>query len=744
MNNRKNKNISKPWKTVLFITILLTLSSSFMVEANNNETEILQLTYRFDTPISSTIEIDGDFYNRITLPECYTASNSGEPNLPSKGAFILLPPNSKDTNIEVIGNTKIKLGETFDIDPIGQSIPINNAKYSEKLIKNKEIYEKNDLFPGRLFTKIGIQSFRGFNILVLLLHPVQYNPVSGELFYYQDLSVIVETTLDSPNDLFRGLNEDKLEVMKKVDNPQTAELYFPSNHQEPIFFDSYDLMILTTDSLKSSFVPLKDAHESKGQSTVIKTLTDVGSSNTEDIRDYIRDAYTNWGVNYVLLGGDADVVTARILWVEGMDENTTLYDTYMPSDLYYSCLDGPYNYDGDNKWGEPEDGEGGGDVDLYADVYVGRACVDDASDVNNFVTKTVAYINKDPEDEYLQRVCMAGEYMGDHGIATWGGNYLDQFKDTCTDDGYTTIGFPTDEYNIIELYDRDWQYNDWPKQEIMNVIDDGVHIINHLGHSSYEYAMKMYYEDCYDLSNTDFCFIYSQGCMAGGFDVDYVDCIAEHFTVKTDTGAFAVIMNARYGWFWSHSTDGDSQRFHREYWDAVFGEGIPEMGRANSDSKEDNLPIIGRSCIRWVYYEANLFGDPSLRFYEYENNPPNTPNINGPLNGKVGIEYEYCIDTAVDPDGNSVYVYWEWGDSEYNDWDGPYASGEEICASHTWDEEGTYVIRAKLRDEFGAESDWGELSVTMPRNKFVYKSFLNFLQNYPTILQIFKLIMQRL
>jgi len=114
--------------------------------------------------------------------------------------------------------------------------------------------------------------------------------------------------------------------------------------------------------------------------------------------------------------------------------------------------------------------------------------------------------------------------------------------------------------------------NDWPKEEMMSVIDDGVHFINHLGHSYYEYNMKMYNEDVYDLTNTDYCFIYSQGCMSGGFDDDYVDCIAEHFTVKTDTGAFAGIWNARYGWFWSYSTDGDSQRFHREFWDAVFGE----------------------------------------------------------------------------------------------------------------------------------------------------------------------------
>ena len=136
---------------------------------------------------------------------------------------------------------------------------------------------------------------------------------------------------------------------------------------------------------------------------MIKTLTDIGGSDLESIRNYIRDAYTNWGIEYVLIGGDDTVVPAPMLWVSGMDENTTYYEDTMPADIYYACLDGPYNYDGDGKWGEPHDGTNGGDVDLIAEVYVGSACVDNIADVNNFVTKTVAYINKNPDDGYLKK-----------------------------------------------------------------------------------------------------------------------------------------------------------------------------------------------------------------------------------------------------------------------------------------------------------------------------------------------------
>jgi len=63
-----------------------------------------------------------------------------------------------------------------------------------------------------------------------------------------------------------------------------------------------------------------------------------------------------------------------------------------------------------------------------------------------------------------------------------------------------------------------------------------------------------------------------------------------------------------------YSTDGPSQRFDRQFWDAPLGEGIFEIGRANQDSKEDNLWDINGGCIRWCYYELNLFGDPAQKF----------------------------------------------------------------------------------------------------------------------------------
>jgi hypothetical protein len=96
----------------------------------------------------------------------------------------------------------------------------------------------------------------------------------------------------------------------------------------------------------------------------------------------------------------------------------------------------------------------------------------------------------------------------------------------------------------------------------------------------------------------------------------------------------------------------------------------------------------------------------------YENQPPSIPLIEGPLTGNVGSPTSYNF-TSIDPDGDSLYWMIDWGDSSGTEWIGPYPSGT-IIQSHTWSKRGTYIIKAKVKDPSGWESDWGTLSVKMP------------------------------
>jgi subtilisin family serine protease len=105
--------------------------------------------------------------------------------------------------------------------------------------------------------------------------------------------------------------------------------------------------------------------------------------------------------------------------------------------------------------------------------------------------------------------------------------------------------------------------------------------------------------------------------------------------------------------------------------------------------------------------------------------PPNTPTITGETKGDVQTLYDYTIQTT-DPELHEVKYQIDWGDNT-TIITGLSGSGEEIVVSHTWDTKGTYNIQVKAIDKYGAESDWGSLTVTMPCS-YTNRPLLQFLE----------------
>jgi hypothetical protein len=120
-----------------------------------------------------------------------------------------------------------------------------------------------------------------------------------------------------------------------------------------------------------------------------------------------------------------------------------------------------------------------------------------------------------------------------------------------------------------------------------------------------------------------------------------------------------------------------------------------------------------------------------------ENQLPNAPIIDGPPSGTAGNPYTYTF-TSTDPDGDDVSYYIKWGDGEITDWTAYQASGPPgYSESHTWSERDEYTIGAKAKDTYGAESDWAELKVTMPRNRATSNVlFYRFLEQFPILQKI--------
>jgi len=587
--------------TLVLFLVLAAVCSAFASE----QTTVI---YTFEQPVVDKVSVGSDIYDRVAMADCPNGGDVGEPALPATGARILLPYGTEVESIEILEGQKVALGSGFRIIPNSEQAPLNLPPTEMKPpVPDPEVYASLQPQPGELFENVGVQSFRGYQILILKLHPVQYIPASGELYYYPDMTVVVNTLgTGKSSPLFRGLAEDLLEVQTRIDNPENA---FSYNAAPKSGGKSFDLLIVTTPELASGFVPLKNYHDAEGILTEIHTTADAGSSDPDDIRAYITNKYLNDGIDYVIIGADDDIIPARDLFVP--DPSIYPDEYHMPGDLYFSCLDGTYNNDGDTCWGEYNDGDGGGDVDLVAEVYLGRASAGDLTEVGNLVNKTIYYASS--TDPYLHKVLMVGEYLGFGGVSQYANNILNELIDSCSTHYYTTIGIPSSIFDVQTLYEAD---SAWTQADLQNCINSGVHIINHLGHGNVPYAMQFYNEDIMNLlTNADPFMVYSQACLSGAFDNTEKDCWAEYATVKTEYGAFAAIMNSRSGIAGSNTTDGASHRYNREFWDAVFSpqENRNTYGRAIADAKEDNLYRINELWMRYCYYEINLLGDPSLK-----------------------------------------------------------------------------------------------------------------------------------
>jgi hypothetical protein len=89
------------------------------------------------------------------------------------------------------------------------------------------------------------------------------------------------------------------------------------------------------------------------------------------------------------------------------------------------------------------------------------------------------------------------------------------------------------------------------------------------------------------------------------------------------------------------------------------------------------------------------------------NNPPEAPDIKGPIKSKPGITYVYTF-KATDPDGDDVRYFIDWDDGN-TEWTEYCPSGEEIIVSHLWEEGKYHQIRARANDTHGALGPWGTI-----------------------------------
>ena len=132
-------------------------------------------------------------------------------------------------------------------------------------------------------------------------------------------------------------------------------------------------------------------------------------------------------------------------------------------------------------------------------------------------------------------------------------------------------------------------------------------------------------------------------------------------------------------------------------------------------------------------FEEDPDADLTFPTYGYDNEAPSVPDIDGPVMGKPNQEITITF-VSTDPEADDIKYHVDWGEGT-TDVTSFYPSGADGSASFTYPIAGTYVIKVKAEDEFGADSDWGEFTIEIEKSRTKNIPFYRLLQNHCKIFQ---------
>ncbi len=388
----------------------------------------------------------------------------------------------------------------------------------------------------------------------------------------------------------------------------------PSSEGSPV-----DAVIVTSAEMAAAFQTLADWHLSRGTRTIVRDLDWIaanyppGRDRGENIRFFLQDARALWGLQTVILGGDTDVVPARFVtsYIGGGPPEL------LPSDLYYACLDGNWNGDGDEHWCEGQIFSVPGDeADLLPELLVGRLPVSDPGAAIDLLNKLIAY-RETRRTDFQDRILFLAEVLFP---STWSSG--DDFADIVVDGGGYAQSLVDQAIGPdmvhAELF-QSWQSPNWETtsvdpqalnvqsaQDSMNT--GGWAFVDQNGHG-YRYNMSVGdgsigVSQALALRNDMPFHISLMNCTSTAFDFD---CLGENFLRNPDGGAVAVFGTTR------SSYPIHAWRYPDLYYKAMLRDGITRPGEAIQVLREIMAPINDNDgYARWTYLIMNFLGDPLL------------------------------------------------------------------------------------------------------------------------------------
>ncbi|PID80303.1 hypothetical protein CSB20_07825 [bacterium DOLZORAL124_64_63] len=555
----------------------------------------------------------------------------GQPRLPFR-ELLLLIPSDRDVAEAWIEPLSVRLEK-------GAAMPQRSAGYLTSMEERHPVarLERVDgAFPAQWGEYAGTYSWHGYRLLGMNLYPVRsLESEDGHSLEYLEAYAVRVRYTDGGSTyhtvqrerFVAGERESAESVLKNlVANPGALASYaratgivvedagpFKPSRTPSLTGSAVQYVIVTNEAMKDAFQVLADFKTQLGITTVVVTTEFIadnyrnGADIQETIRIFLQDAYAKWGTEYVLLGGDTEVLPARYV-------TNTFYPsgshTDVPVDLYFAALDGNWNANGNALFGEVAEGDLADDeADFAEELYLGRATVTTPAQAENFVAKVMDYQQASSSADWPNRILYAAEVLFPDPWsppmdifldgASFSEEMISELVEPCSDMEYMRM-YETDQENVGDAQ--------LTRAALIDSLNTGHYgICNQIGHGYY-YNMSVgdnnfLNADADNLINDNYFALYSLNCASAAFDFS---CLMERFLQNPHGGSVISIGSARAAFI------------HTKYYQEMFFSqllcgGENPAGRLLALSR---LPFLVNTAYnsvdRWTFENYSLLGDPTL------------------------------------------------------------------------------------------------------------------------------------
>jgi hypothetical protein len=521
--------------------------------------------------------------------------------------------------------------------------PLSKAGESIPYVTDISVYGSAALYPDTWYsTELGAgRNDNGVEVtfVKVICYPVRYSPLNNEITYAGSFDISVN-----------------------YNAPKT----------QPKTVDAYDMVVIAPETFHSLLQPLIDEKNAKGIMTTFKSMEDIlaqynGTDPPEQVKYFIKDAYDNWNITYVLFVGglkshlnahDKDTrsagytdwwVPVRYVSIPEEDDEGCL------SDLYYGCLynsTGAFdswdsNHDGVYAaWGAP--GAIKDTFDMNPEVYVARLPCTTAREVKVVVNKIIKYESTGPDAKWwYNRFIGVGGKTFDYYQGQPDGEYLSDLAMS-----YMTNAIP--DLKPVRCYssNRDTGGLTPTPMDILLQMTIGAGFVDFEGHGNPLAWNTIWFDGEYPynwtggINNFEFPLIQNGnrlpvvivgGCHNGLYNISMIPalkdkagtsyfCYGEPFpvcfswglVVKPLGGAIASTGDTGYGFGSSDDPNTLSAALEMNFFWEIGNNSVQHLSLAHGMAiqkfiSENDIDQTAAFCItNWA-----LFGDPSLQFGGY-------------------------------------------------------------------------------------------------------------------------------